>query len=164
MPGIDPGFMCHCLAIEPAVGLVARITRKLIEKKRKIVREETEKLFAAGFIWEIKYMNWLLNVVLVEKKSKGTWRMCIDFADLNKVCPKDSYPLPNTDKLVEAASGYQYLSFTDAYSGYNQVRMHPKNEEKMAFMIDGPNYCYQVMPFGLKNVGAMYQRLIDKIF
>ena len=85
-------------------------------------------------------------MVLVEKKSKGTWDMCVDFTDLNKACLKDSYPLPNIDKLVEVASGYQYLSFMDAYSGYNKIRMHPEDEEKIVFMTDGPSYCYQVMP------------------
>ena len=90
--------------------------------------------------------------------------MCVDFTDLNKACPKDSYPLPNIDKLVEATLSYQYLSFMDAYSRYNQIWMHPDDEEKMTFIIDGPNYYYRVIPFGLKNVEATYQKLIDKVF
>ena len=89
--------------------------------------------------------------------------MCVDFIDLNRAYPKDFYPLPNIDKLVEAASGYQYLSFMDTYLGYNQIHMHPK-DEKTTFMINDPTYCYLVMPFRLKNVGATYQRLIDKVF
>ncbi|XP_072076434.1 uncharacterized protein [Arachis hypogaea] len=92
------------------------------------------------------------------------WRMCVDYSDLNKACPKDCYPLPNIDALVDAAAGYRYLSFMDAYSGYNQIPMHRPDEEKMTFITPGRIYCYRVMPFGLKNAGATYQRLMNKIF
>ena len=84
--------------------------------------------------------------------------MCIDYTDLNKACPKDSYPLPSIDWLIDAAS------FLDAYLGYNQIPMHPLDEEKTAFITIIGNYCYKVMPFGLKNAGATYQRLMNKIF
>ena len=90
--------------------------------------------------------------------------MCVDFTDLNRACPKDSYPLLNIDKLVDAATGYEYLSFMDAYSGYNQIWIHPEDEEKTTLMTDGLSYCYKVMPFRLKNVGPIYQRLMDKVF
>jgi len=89
--------------------------------------------------------------------------MCVDFADLNKACPKDSYPLPSIDALVDSASGCKLLSFLDAFSGYNQIKMHPMDEEKTAFMTGRSCYCYKVMPFGLKNAGATYQRLMDKV-
>ena len=90
--------------------------------------------------------------------------MCVDFTDLNRACPKDSYPLLHIDKLVDAATGYEYLSFMDAYSGYNQIWIHPEDEEKTTLMTDGLSYCYKVMPFRLKNVGPIYQRLMDKVF
>nr|KYP59974.1 Retrovirus-related Pol polyprotein from transposon 17.6 [Cajanus cajan] len=89
--------------------------------------------------------------------------MCTDFTDLNKACPKDSYPLPNIDCLVDNASGYELLSFMDAYSRYNQIRMHPADEDKTTFIADQATYCYKVMPFGLKNAGATYQRLMNKV-
>jgi len=104
----------------------------------------------------------LANVVLV-KKANGKWRMCVDFTDLNKACPKDSYPLPSIDALVDSASGCKILSFWDAFSGYNQIKMHPRDESKTAFMTETSSYCYKVMPFGLKNTGATYQRLMDKV-
>jgi len=88
--------------------------------------------------------------------------MCVDFTDLNKACPKDSYPLPSIDALVDSASGCKLLSFLDAFSGYNQIKMHPMDEEKTAFMTERSCYCYKV-PFGLKNAGATYQRLMDKV-
>ncbi|GAU47711.1 hypothetical protein TSUD_177160 [Trifolium subterraneum] len=83
---------------------------------------------------------------------------------IREVCPKDVYPLPSIDQLLDNASGYGLLSFMDAYSGYNQIRMHLEDEEKTAFMIDRANFCYKVMPFGLKNVAATYQWLMDKVF
>ena len=97
------------------------------------------------------------------KKANGKWRMCVDFTDLNKACPKDSYPLPSIDALVDSASDSKVLSFLDAFSGYNQIKMHPRDESKIAFMTDTCSYCYKVMPFGLKNAGATYQRLMDKV-
>nr|KYP73705.1 Transposon Ty3-I Gag-Pol polyprotein [Cajanus cajan] len=98
------------------------------------------------------------------KKPSGKWRMCTDYTNLNKACPKDAYPLPNIDRLVDGASGHKVLTFLDAYSGYNQIPMHLRDEEKTAFITDSANYCYQVMPFGLKNAGATYQRLMNQVF
>ena len=126
------------------------------------MQEETKKLLSAGHIREIQYPEWLANVVLV-KKANGKWRMCVDFTDLNKACPKDSYPLPSIDALVDSASGCKMLSFLDAFSGYNQIKMHPRDESKTTFMTETCTYCYKVMPFGLKNAGATYQRLMDKV-
>jgi len=97
------------------------------------------------------------------KEVSGKWRMCVDFTHLNKACPKDSYPLPSIDALVDRASGCRLLSFLEAFSGYNQIMMHPKDEGKTAFMTELSCYCYKVMPFGLKNAGTTYQRLVDKV-
>nr|KYP58838.1 Transposon Ty3-G Gag-Pol polyprotein [Cajanus cajan] len=90
--------------------------------------------------------------------------MCTDYTNLNKACPKDAYPFPNIDRLVDGAAGHKLLTFLDAYSGYNQIRMHPQDEVKTTFITESTNYCYRVMPFDLKNAGATYQRLMDKIF
>ncbi|PKU63511.1 RNA-directed DNA polymerase [Dendrobium catenatum] len=98
------------------------------------------------------------------RKTSGAWRMCVDYADLNKAYPKDSFPLTRIDLLVDATSGHQMLSFMDAYSGYNQIQMDPADEEATSFQTDKGLYCYLVMPFGLKNAGATYQRLMNKVF
>jgi len=97
------------------------------------------------------------------KKANGKWRMCVDFTDLNKVCPKDSYPLPSIDALVDSASGCKLLNFLDAFSGYNQIMMHHRDECKTAFMTESSCYCYRAMPFGIKNARATYQRLMDRV-
>nr|KYP55951.1 Transposon Ty3-G Gag-Pol polyprotein [Cajanus cajan] len=163
MPGIDIEFICHRLAIRKEAKPVAQRKRKVGGERREAIVAETQKLLHAGFIREVRYTTWLANVVLV-KKNAGKWRMCVDYTDLNKACPKDSYPLPNIDRLVDGASGHALLSFLDAYSGYNQIMMYPPDEVHTSFITDHANYCYRVMPFGLKNAGATYQRLMDKVF
>ncbi|XP_072077907.1 uncharacterized protein [Arachis hypogaea] len=163
MPGIDPNLICHKLQINPNARPVSQKKRNMGDEKRAACLEETQKLLQAGFIKELRFTTWLSNVVMVRKAS-GKWRMCVDFTNLNKACPKDAYPLPCIDKLVDNASGYPILSFLDAYSGYNQILMHPKDKDKTAFITELGNYCYTVMPFGLKNAGATYQRLMDKVF
>ena len=90
--------------------------------------------------------------------------MCTNYIDLNRVCPKDAYPLSNIDWLVDGASGFQVLSFSDAYFEYNQIKMHPLDEEKMTFITKDANFCYKAIPFGLKNAGAIYQWLMDRVF
>lgn len=104
-----------------------------------------------------------MNVVIVKKKN-GKWRVCVDFTDLNKASLKDSFLVPNITQLVDAITGFNMFSFLDAYSGYNKIRMDPKDEEKMTFVIKKGTYYYKVMPFELKNAGATYQRLVSKVF
>ncbi|RDX66874.1 hypothetical protein CR513_54317, partial [Mucuna pruriens] len=123
-PGIDPNFMCHHLSIGKGAKPVIQKRRKQGEERRKVAREETSRLVTADFIREVQYPTWLANVVMV-KKPNVRWRMCIDYTNLNKACPKDPYPLPSIDRLVDGMSRYALLSFMDAYSGYNQIRMHP---------------------------------------
>ena len=92
-------------------------------KRQEDVREEVGKLLRARSVREVQYPEWLANIVLV-KKSNNKWRLCVDFTDLNKACPKYCYPLPRIDLLVDATAGHSLLSFMDAYSGYNQIRIH----------------------------------------
>uniref|UniRef100_A0A2N9I556 RNA-directed DNA polymerase n=1 Tax=Fagus sylvatica TaxID=28930 RepID=A0A2N9I556_FAGSY len=132
-------------------------------KRNAAIMEEVDKLLKAGFIREVYYPKWLANVVMV-KKSTGKWRMCVDFTDLNKACPKDSYPLPRIDQLVDSTAGHKLLSFMDAFSGYNQIQMAEEDQEKTAFITSRGLFYYKVMPFGLKNAGATYQRLVNKMF
>ena len=88
----------------------------------------------------------------------------MDFTDLNKACPKDSFPLPRINQLVDATTGHALLSFMDPYSGYNQISMHVPNQEHTSFITNCGFYCYKVMLFGLKNAGATYQHLVNVMF
>ena len=105
----------------------------------------------------------MANVVIV-KKENGKWRMCVDFTDLNKACPKDSYPFPQINLLVESIATHQLLSFMDAFYGYNQIKLEESDQEKTSFVTSQGLFCYKVIPFGLKNAGATYQRLVNKMF
>ncbi|GJT09032.1 reverse transcriptase domain-containing protein [Tanacetum coccineum] len=102
--------------------------------------------------------------VVKDEKPNDSWRMCIDFKDLNKACPKDLYPLPEIDWKIESLMGFKYKCFLDAYKGYHQIQMAKKDEEKSAFHTDEGIFYYTKMPFGVKNAGATYQRLVDTIF
>ena len=163
MVGVDPKVISHCLSVNPESRPVVQKRRLFNPERSTAIKKEVEKLLSAGSIREVKYPEWVANVVLVKKKN-NQWRMCVDFTDLNKACPKDSFPLPRIDQLVDATAGYELLSFMDAYSGYNQIRMNKADEEKTSFTTDQGLYCYKVMPFGLKNAGATYQRLVNRMF
>ncbi|GKV12463.1 hypothetical protein SLEP1_g23603 [Rubroshorea leprosula] len=128
-----------------------------------VIKEEVEKLLQADFIRRVDYCEWVVNPVLV-KKANGKWRMCIDYTNLNDACPKDCYPMPNIDKLVEAASRNERLSLLDAYSGYHQVPMAPADEDKTSFYAGDEIYCYVMMPFGLKNASATSQKMVTIVF
>ena len=122
-----------------------------------------DNILKAGFIREIKYPEWLANVVVVPKKG-NKWRVCVDYKDLNEACLKDSFPLPRIDQIVDTSVGHGMLSFLDAFSGYHQIPMHLPDVEKTTFITLYRLFCYNVMSFSLKNVRATYQRLVTKIF
>ena len=98
------------------------------------------------------------------KKANGKWRMCVNFTNLNRACPKDSYHLPRIDQLVDSTVGHQLLSFMDAFSRYNQIKMDKADQEKTSSITSQGLFCYKVMPFNLKNTGATYQRLVNHMF
>ena len=117
----------------------------------------------AGLIQEVNYPEWISNVVLV-RNANSKWRMYVDFTDLNKTCLKDSFPLLKIDQLVDSIAGHSLLSFMDAFSEYNHIPMYEQDEKSTAFITNQGLFCYRVMSFGLKNAGATYQRLVNKIF
>ncbi|XP_065036644.1 uncharacterized protein LOC135672120 [Musa acuminata AAA Group] len=100
----------------------------------------------------------------IREEPNGSWKMCIDYTSLNNACPKDCYPLPKIDQLVDATAGHARLSFMDAFSGYNQIKMAPEDQEHTAFLTEQGVYFYKVMSFGLKIAGATYQRTVNKMF
>ena len=163
MGGIDPAVITHRLNTNPSFNPVKQKRRSFAPERQKAINEEVGKLLQAGAIREVEYPEWLANVVLV-KKANGKWRLCIDFTDINKACPKDSFPLPRIDLIVDATASHELLSFMDALSGYNQISMDPNDQEKTSLVTAQGTYCYWVMPFGLKNAGATYQRLVNRMF
>ncbi|GKV42366.1 hypothetical protein SLEP1_g49777 [Rubroshorea leprosula] len=163
MPRIPTSVSQHKLNTNPLKKLVAQKRRLFWGEGLKVIKEEVEKLLQAGFVRRVDYCEWITNLVLV-KKANGKWRMCIDYTNLNQACPKDCYPLPNINKLVEVASGNERLSLLDAYSDYHQVPMALEDEEKTSFYASDEIYCYVMMPFGLKNVGATYQKMVTIVF
>ena len=125
--------------------------------------DKVDKLLAANFIKEVYYPEWLANGVMVKKANKK-WRMCIDFTDLNSTCPKDSFPLPRIDQLVDLTAGHKLLTFMDAFFGYNQIQMAEEDQEKTTFITSQWLYCYRIISFNLKNTGVIYQTLVNQMF
>ncbi|GJY33238.1 reverse transcriptase domain-containing protein, partial [Tanacetum coccineum] len=163
MTGVPRHMAEHRLNVREGRPPIRQKKRGQAPERNKAIREEVEKLVDAGIMKEVHYHSWLSNPVMV-KKHDGSWRMCVDFKDLNKACPQDGYPLPEIDWKVESLCGYPFKCFLDAYKGYHQIKMAEEDEEKTAFITSQGIFCYTKMPFGLKNAGATYQRLVDKAF
>uniref|UniRef100_A0A2N9EB75 Uncharacterized protein n=1 Tax=Fagus sylvatica TaxID=28930 RepID=A0A2N9EB75_FAGSY len=157
MPGIDTDIVQHSIPTDPTFRPVKQKLRRMKPEWTLKIKEEVEKQYNAGFLKVVNYPEWLANVVPVPKKD-GKVRMCVDFRDLNKASPKDDFPLPHIDVLVDNTARHAMLSFMDGFSGYNQIKMAPEDMEKTSFITPWGTYCYKVMPFGLKNAGATYQR------
>ena len=130
------------------------------DERHRAIGEEITKLLAAGFIREVFHFDWLANPVLVKKKTRK-WRMCVDYTGLNKACPKDHFPLPRIDLIVDSTSGCEILSFLDAYSGHHQIAVKESDQLATSFITPYGSYYYVTMPFGLKNAGTTYQRCMQ---
>ena len=163
MLGIDPLVIVHRLNVTSASSPIRQKKRVFAQERDKVIAKEIKKLLEVSFVREVYYLDWLANVVMV-KKANGKWQMCADFTDLNRVCPKDSYPLLWIDTLVDSTARHKLLSFMDAFLGYNQIKMSEEDQERTSFVTSQGLFCYKVMPFGLKNAGATYQRLMNKMF
>ena len=163
MPGISSRVIEHKLNVNLEKKPVQQKRRVFALERNQAITDEVNKLLSVGFIREVYYPKWLANVVLV-KKANGKWRMCVDFTDLNKACPKDSFPLPRIDQLVDSTAGHKLLTFMDTFSRYNKIKMVEEDQEKTTFITSQGLYYYKVMPFGLKNAGTTYQRIVNKMF
>jgi hypothetical protein len=163
MKGIPREVAEHKLNIRPRSNPVKQRLRRCNDEKCKAIGEEVMKLLSAGFIREVFHPEWLANPVLVKKKNKK-WRMCVDYTSLNKACPKDSFPLPRIDQVVDSTEGCETLCFLDVYSEYHQIAMCIADQLSTSFITLFGAYCYQTMPFGLKNAGATFQRCMRRVF
>ena len=141
MGRVDPAVITHKLNVNPSFKSVKQKRRSFALKRQKTINEEVGKLLQAKAIRELEYPKWLANVLLV-KKANDKWRVCIYFIDINGACPKDSFPLPQIDIIVDATAGHALLSFMDAFSGYNQISMDPSDQEKTSFVTGQGTYYY----------------------
>ena len=128
-----------------------------------MIEKEVKKLFDAKIIVSLRFSKWVANLVPVRKKS-GEIRLCIDFRNLNQVSLKDNYPLPKMDHILQRVVGSQRMSILDGFSGYNQIAVHPDDQEKTAFTTPWGTFMYTKMSFGLINAGATFQRAMDIAF
>jgi hypothetical protein len=161
MPGVPRELAEHKLKVYHQARPIWQKLRRFTPDKREAMRAELASLVAAGFIREVLHPEWLANLVLVLKKNKVDWRMCVDYTDLNKHCPKDPFGLPRIDQVVDSIAGCSVLSFLDCYFGYHEISLAKEDEGKTAIITPFRAFCYTSMSFGLKNVGATYQRAIQ---
>ena len=162
-PGVDPDFIYRHLNVSSTMTPKKQPPRRSSKEHADAVREEVMKLKKAWAIKEVFYLEWLANTVIVKKKS-GKWQVCVDFTDLNKACPKDSFPMPRIDRLVDSTVGHPRMSFLDAFQGYHQIPLAAEDQEKTAFVTPVGNYHYKVMSFGLKYARLTYQRMMTRMF
>jgi hypothetical protein len=151
------------LKIHPDAKLVSQKPRRQSIEWQDFIRQEVRKLLDASFIEEVTHPVWLTNPVIVPK-ANGKLRMCIDYTNLNKACPKDPYPLPRIDQIVDSTSRCDLLSFLDAYSGFRQIQMSRQDRKHTAFVTVAGLYCYVVMPYDLKNALPTFVRAMSKTF
>jgi hypothetical protein len=130
------------------------------------VKEEVDRLLQAEFIQPCRYADWVFNIVPVEKKNTGKIWICVDFRNLNRATPKDEYPKPVANLLIDSASGNKVISFLDGNAGYNQIFMAKEDVSKTAFRSHGSVDLFEwvVMTFDLMNAGATYRRAMNLIF
>jgi len=163
MPGLDTDIVQHKLPLKPECPPVRQKLRRMKPEMSLKIKEEVQKQFDAGFLAVAKYPQWVANIVPVPKKD-GKVRMCVDYRDLNRASPKDNFPLPHIDTLVDNTARFSLFSFMDGFSGYNQIKMALEDMEKTTFITLWGTFCYKVMSFGLKNAGATYQRAMVALF
>jgi hypothetical protein len=131
----------HKLAVNPGARPVKQVLRNQSKEKLEFIIAEVDKLIEAGVIRSVPHPSWVANPVVVPKPMTFKWRLCIDFTDLNKACPKDPFPLPRIDMIVDSTAGCELLCFLDAFSGYHQIMMSLEDQEKTAFITPKGCYC-----------------------
>jgi hypothetical protein len=134
----------------------------MAEEKVEAAKAEVRRLLNACFIREVTYTEWLSSVIMVKKKN-GKWRMCTDFTDLNKCCPKDDFPLSRIDQIIDSTAASEMMALLDCFSGYRKIWLCAEDEEKTNFITSFGTYCYLRMPEGLRNVGPTFCRMMKAV-
>eukprot|EP00253_Pinus_taeda_P028434 PITA_28434 len=146
MPGIDPSIIVHEIKTYPDAKPIRQRLRQIYPRKVVAIKTEVEKLLKAGFIYPIPLTDWVSNIVPVNKKQ-GTIRICIDYRDINCACPKENYPTPYIDQIIDDCAGSEIFSFMDGFSGYNQINILPADQPKTAFICPWGTFAYCKLPF-----------------
>ncbi|RDX87775.1 hypothetical protein CR513_30710, partial [Mucuna pruriens] len=163
MPDLDLEIVEHKLPLLLGSTPIRQQLQRMKPEVALKIKEEVEKQWNVGFLEVANYPQWVADIVPVPKKV-GKVRMCMDYRDLNRASPKDNFPLPHIDVLVDNTAQHAFFSFMDGFSGYNQIMMLPEDREKMMFITLWGTFCYKVIPFGLKNARATYQRAMVTLF
>jgi hypothetical protein len=163
MKGIHPDRCTHHIYTNDQIRPLRQPHQRMNPALKDIVKEELQKLLQANLIYPISDSQWVSPLVIVPKKN-GKWRICVDFRELNKSTHKDYFPLPFIDQVLDTLSGKKYFSFLDGFSGYNQIQIAPEDQEKTTFTCPWGTYAYRVLPFGLCNSLATFQRASLAIF
>jgi len=181
LKGISPALCTHRIPLDPAIAPSREPQRRLNNAMREVVKKEVLKLLDAGIIYPVPHSEWVSPVQVVPKKGGMTvlensknelipqrtitgWRMCIDYRKLNKATKKDHFPVPFIEEMLERLAKHSYFCFLDGYSGYHQIAIHPKDQNKTMFTCPYGTYAYRRMSFGLCNAPTSFQRCMMSIF
>jgi hypothetical protein len=163
MPGIDPSIVVHEIKTYPGAKPVWQHLHPIHPRKAAAIKLEVEKLLKAGFIYPVALTEWVSNPVPIDKKG-GSICVCVDYQDINKACPKDSFPTPFVDQIVDDCAGSEIFSLMHGFSSYNQINITSEDQHKTAFICPWGTFAYRKLPFGLKNAGATFQRAMSYAF
>jgi hypothetical protein len=163
MPGIDPAIVVHEIKTYPGAKPIWKRLHPVHPRKAATIKLEVEKLLKAGFIYPVALTEWVSNPVPIDKKG-GNIRVCVDYRDINKACPKDNFPTPFVDQIVDDYAGSEIFSLMDGFYGYNQINIVPEDQHKTAFICPWGTFAYRKLPFSLKNAGTTFQRAMSYAF
>lgn len=163
MKGLDPALYTHRIYIIPECKPMRQPQRRINPTLRDIVKNELQKLLNVGFIYPILENQWVSPLVIVPNKG-GKWQFCIDYRDLSSATKKDHFPFPFIDQVLDNLAGKKYFSFLNGFSGHNQIQIAPEDQEKTTFKCPWGTFSYAVLPFGLCNAPATFERVVISFF
>ena len=155
MLGIHPSIIIHEIKTYPDAKPIHHKLRPMHLRKTTTIKAEVKKLLKDGFVYPVPLTEWVSNIVSIIKRQ-GTIHICVNYRDLNRTCPKDNYPTPFIDQIIDNCARSVIFSFMDGFSGYNQIDILPSDQHKTSFICPWGTFVYCKLPFGLKNAGATF--------